>query len=282
MHRPTAGPPARVSPPVPATVSVRVLTRVLLAAAALAGATPVAAQEIQGTVRDAATDRAVGGATIAALGGDGGLIAIAIADAGGRFRLALEPGRDSLRLRAGGLGYASADTIAPAAGGADTIEIDLRLEPNPVEVEGVTARARQRSNHNLVGFLDRLENGTGQYLGPQDVARIDPSQPTQLLLFAKGAMLVLNRRGDGVLAMRGGRSCVPSIWIDGGRIPDDSLDPWVPAQWILGVEVYREPQQAPARFRRASPLAGRGPRGAGRCPIILIWTYHGFGFGQPP
>jgi hypothetical protein len=269
----------------------------------LAVAGPVAGQQIRGQVTDAASGRPVRGALVSALDRQDATLAVALSDSAGQFVLDRNwPA--SVRLRVERLAYARLESAPWSFAPSDTIHLELRLTPEPIQLAGIVAAAR-RTESNLAGFLRRRQvRKFGAFLGPAQIAAINPRSADHLLSLFVGLERditgpgILGRAGYTINPGMGGTTsaaypqyrspgCRPWVYIDGrpmepwrvgygwNPIPEPtSVDFYLPVQVIRGVEVYRYWYDAPAQYIK----------GTGRsCAIVLVWTDYGFGFrARPP
>jgi hypothetical protein len=235
-------------------------------------AAQIAAQALEGVVKEEATGAGLPGAEVVLRDAEEGtLIDRAVTDEEGRFMVAFGTHR-AVTLTVSRLGYHTfaSDPIAVGAGERLSIEIRLGVDAIPIDPLVVTDRSR-RYPPDVQAFYDRLERGRrtgdGHYISRAEIEVAFPSRPTDLLRSMAGVRVARGRAGSGELVhMRGG--CIPSIYIDGAHINRFdtrlSLDDHVAAGSIEGIEVYRG----------SGRLVGHmhDPRG---CGLILVWTRRG-------
>lgn len=188
-----------------------------------------------------------------------------------------------MKIRVTRVGYRVVESVYVAVSRFAEVSLRIGLHPVPVELEGVTVEAPRTRDHER--FLQRQRRGFGKYLGPEDLAKLKAPNTPALLFQMPGAFVFPDATGRGLLAhptggttaggggLGGARPaafCTPPVYVDGWRVDATiPLDAVAPPAWVRAVEVYRDPQNAPAEFRDSSV------RGA--CPIIVIWTKFGFG-----
>jgi outer membrane cobalamin receptor len=101
----------------------------------------------------------------------------------------------------------------------------------------------------------------------EDIERIRPIEATDLLRMTSGVRVVQGTFGRGRGLRMAGGTCIPALYIDGVQInrtnTDDSLDDFVAAQSIEGIEVYRGAQQVGRFFDQKG------------CGLVLVWTRRG-------
>ena len=235
------------------------------------------AQEVRGKVSDVFTEQPIPSALVLLIGSDGGISAAVRSDPIGNFILPVAD-EDSVRVRVQQVGYGTVESISLAVSRAKPLQLEIRLRPRPVQLEGVTVTAPE--NGNLAAFLKRRESGFGVYLGPKEIAKIDPKTTSGLLFRMAGSMIRLSKSVRAIVAVSGGNPCIPRVYLDGWRLKGAestgvasardsgvSIDSFVPVYSLQAVEVYRNPQNAPAEFQEGL---------IADCPVIMLWTDHGF------
>lgn len=239
----------------------------LLVVAGLGGSSGAVAQTVQGRVVDAFTGAPLPAVELALLAADAGTAARTVTRPGGAFVLEA-PGPGELRLEARALGYFPLEAGPFPLVAGETLEVTLRLEPDPVELDaGVRARIRaERVDAYLEdeGFYDRRMARSGTFLGPQELGDrpwIDLGHLFQRVPFAR----VDRRFGSGdriLLSSRFGGDCQPRVWVDGMPAPPGPLDHLVRVDDVLALEVYRG--------EAGTPLEWGG--GFNTCGVVLIWS----------
>jgi hypothetical protein len=261
----------------------------LLAILAALTARPVAAQVVRGTLVDAATERAVVGATVRLLDGSAERGAT-VTDSSGAWSLTIPAAPGSYRVRAEKAGYATVVTRPLVLDRAGAIVFHLRTRPQVTVLEGVTGGSEQVDNYS--GFLERERRRMGVSLGPDEVRqrieRLGATKPSRVV----GALLPglefsrsPTRRNVLLMPSRAaGRVCEATIVIDGKRyspidgagkprLPPWDLDRLVSLDDIRAVEIYHDPTFVPASLGllNLNPGFGRG------CGVVVIWTHAGIG-----
>lgn len=234
----------------------------------LAGATPLVAQEIRGTVMEAGSDRALPGAVLTVTALDDAVVATVITDSTGRFVLPV-PAGDSVRLRVERMDYAPLESVPVALGPGEPLELEIRLRSRPVDVGEVKAVAR------------RQRSGFGWYLDQEELLRNPPATATWAMLrmphvvvTGRGIRITEPESAAGLAGFGDADFCTPTIYVDGSfqDVPADQLDSWVAGPSIRVVELYRDRNHAPPQY----VLPGRE-----NCAIVLIWTEHALGSQDP-
>jgi hypothetical protein len=239
----------------------------------------VSAQEIRGRVLDVTTEEPLAAAVVSVVGGDSTLLAMTLSDSTGAFLLRV-PESGIGRLRVERLGYTTVESLPLDLAHLGAVPLEARLQPHPIELEGVTATARLRFNRNLEGFLRRQTHGFGRYAGPAKIAAMKPVDASQVLWHLSTRLMPDPDGGVRARAFRSGPYCYPRIYVDRNLINDRNsegqpvaaqLDFHLSPQSIRAVEVYDKPYQAPPYFQEPDMAD---------CPVVVIWTDYGFGLGS--
>ncbi len=246
----------------------RILSCTLLALASLALlALPATSQVVAGRIVEARSGNPAEGVVIELTDIRGTAVALDLTDEEGTFDLpAREPGLFLIRTSA--LGYRPVRGGVFELGADGRIEIEIRVELEPVgldEVEVEVARESSLSRtHPLIvnGFVERANSGRGRFLTPRD---IEGSQHLDLprILEQTGRVEIVNgTRGRTVAMRRPGGLCDPVFFVDNRRAP--GTEAWIGLDRgdLLGVEVYRSANEAPIEFGRYEI----------DCGVIVVWT----------
>lgn len=154
-------------------------------------------QEIWAKVVDATNDRPIRDAEVQVLYTWGELVRAGVTDANGRVYLNLrQPG--GYRLAVDRLGYPASDTLAVHIEVGQTITVQIRLQPEAIELDGLTVTA-ERINWGLemVGFYNRQRGSTGYFAEvPGDVSR----RTYQTADYFRGMRGITVRNGEPLLA----------------------------------------------------------------------------------
>ena len=236
----------------------------------LAMASPARAQVITGTILDDASGAAVRSARVSILPGG----QTALSDSLGRFRIGGVAAREySIQVQMIGYAPLSGALEVPAEG----VEVELRMTPRAVEVEGVrveagydvpgTGFAARRERHGGSGvFMDRRELEPRERSGLDDVLR---SQVPGIYLVhdpETGAVYASSTSGQAPQSLMSTQVCYAQVILDGTPISDSAARPIDLRQFLVGnleaIEYYRHPSSTPVQFR--SLVAG--------CGTLVLWT----------
>jgi hypothetical protein len=193
-----------------------------------------------------------------------GAAAVTTTNARGEFALdSLPSGTSSLVVRR--LGYAPSQHTVDLTS-ATPAKVTVRLERAAQRLDTVVVSARAEAL-SKVGFEERKKRGMGRFLTPDDVARMQPVQATDVLRTLPGLRVVPAGNGRNTVqssrdASSGG--CV-AYWVDGSPFREmeaGDFDASFPASQITAVEVY-QPTSVPAQFSSA---------GQSSCTTVVVWT----------
>jgi hypothetical protein len=157
------------------------------------------------------------------------------------------------------------------------------MRPQPVALEGVVATGRPRLRPELERFLRRRQMSFGRTLGPDELKSLPRTSTTILLSSVPGAFLFPGAAGTLLARSRGGGTCQPAIYLDRLKVETAGnsggaeqgfgvpIGSYVDPAQIMGVEVFRNPAQAPPEFQHAFMPD---------CPVVLVWTNYSFGIGS--
>lgn len=241
-------------------------------ALALGLAPDVRAQGVTGKVVEARTDRAVEGVEISILNADAQVVAQAVSDAEGHFAVRLRPpGSWAVAVRH--VGYSPIQSELFEIEPGEWVAVQVSLDPRAILLDPIVVTGRRSSWSPAVReFYERRDgarrSGFGRFIAREDIERLAPFQPTDLLRTVAGVRVVPGRTSS-AQGLRMTAGCVPAIFIDGMRInrsrPQESLDNYVSVMDIEGIEVYRGPSSQVGSLH--------DPSG---CGLVLVWTRGGF------
>ena len=190
---------------------------------------------------------------------------IALTGADGTFQLVgLPAGGDVLLVRR--LGFA-ADTVPFQIPLPPRVPLTVALTPVAQPLAPVLVRASARDYRGpFAEFNRRRDRGFGTFVTRAEITRRRPSRVSDI--FRTVNNMRVERSGSlNVIRMRG-RSCDPLVWVDGvplvGGFPD--LDAVAPSS-LEGIEIYSGVATIPPELI--------GPRDAGGCGVIVLWSRHG-------
>ncbi|HKG92750.1 MAG TPA: carboxypeptidase regulatory-like domain-containing protein [Gemmatimonadaceae bacterium] len=192
-----------------------------------------------------------------------GASAVTTTNERGEFTLdGLPSGTQALVVRR--IGFAPSRTIVDLAADAPA-RVAVRLE-RAVPRLAVVAVTAQSEALSRVGFEDRQRRGMGRFLGPDDLARLQPQTVTSALRNVPGLRVVPS--GNGGYTVQSSRDamggCV-NFWVDGAPFREMSpgeLDQTFPASQVAAIETYQA-TDAPPQFSSV---------GQGACTVVVIWT----------
>ena len=222
------------------------------------GGAPSSVGTLAGVVQDeagneiASVEVTVGGTTLRTL-----------TDAHGAFIFRRVPvGAATLRLRR--LGFVPR-TLDVAVDSTFSPPIGVSLTTLPIRLATVQVSARRRVYTGYhAEFNRRRESGiSGHFFTRAQIDSLNPYRTTDLLRRVPGVSFA-RRGGETVVSTRGQR-CTPLVWLDGTPASASYFDPdHVDPRSIEGIEIYSGLSTV--------PVALLGPRMAGNCGVIAIWT----------
>ena len=227
-----------------------------------------------GRVRDARSHRPVAAAAVSVTGRREEVQS----DRRGQFVLsALPVGPYDLSVRH--IGYAPLTHRVLITRG-HTTEVDVRVSPDPVELEPLVATATRIRRLETQGFYERKYWGEliggGRFFTVQDIERRNPLRITSMIADVPGVRVRCGGRGirscrvfsGRITTGFVGRGCEMSVYVDGtpliqpGRPNVNTIDEVVLPLEIGGVEVYPGAASLPAEYSGSDA----------RCGAIVIWT----------
>lgn len=187
----------------------------------------------------------------------------AVTDPHGAFILRRVPlGPGSLHVRR--LGFAPRTLqVTVDSGFAPPIEVELTTLPLRLAAVQVSARRRIYTGY-AAEFYRRRDSGiSGHFFTRAEIDSLKPNRTTDLLRRVPGVNFSA-LGGETVVSTRGQR-CTPLVWLDGTPASAAYFDPdHVDPRSIEGIEIYSGLSTV--------PVALLGPRMAGNCGVIAIWT----------
>ena len=224
-------------------------------------------------------DGRLSGSVVAAMGGQP-LVGAGVSVAGGPQTRANERGDWTLvgvptgtrMLEVRAIGYypdRRAVHVVPAAA-----PVRVALSTFKAVLDTMKVRAYSLRATDIRSFQDRRRSGVGRYLTPQDIARLQPLETSDLFRRLPGVHMGANDRAlERTIFVRGntGDSCPAAIFLNGQHlngISASDLDDWVHPNEIAGIEIYSGPG-APPEYQA---LSYSTKLEASRCGSILVWT----------
>ncbi len=208
-----------------------------------------------------------------------------VSDESGWVRLPGVHGRTFVLVTRIGYRPAEFSVEVPAGGG---LEVDVELEPVPVQVEGVTAFASAESRSLAMGgFYRRRETGMGSFLTREDIARTRARRTSEVFRQVRGVRVVAagthayrlqtaryglslsQKSSDNGITTQGMQSsreavnivCEMLVYLDGAMVQLTSIDE-IDVDNLEGIEVYRGAGEIPAEFRVTNAA----------CGVVALWT----------
>jgi hypothetical protein len=200
---------------------------------------------IRGTVVESVNGRPIVTADLRVFDDERRVLAIALTDSAGRFRIEL-PDSGTFDLAIRHLAFASimAENLTVARN--EDLELRVTLDPTAVLLEGVTVVARAPFEPiRLTEFRERAElnqrMGVGRIYMRDDLDRLN-----------------INSAGD-LLTGLSTANCRPTVLLDG--LPAEGFLFGLRAEDLEGIEIYRGVTQIPPEFYRY-----------GMCGLTMLWT----------
>lgn len=160
--------------------------------------------------------------------------------------------------------------------GYETLFRDIEIEPTSTEISLMVTLERQVTrlrnivveteepalNKKLEGFYERRAQGVGQFLGPEEIARIPASRASDILR-RMPALSVRPLPGQTEIMINRCLRHLARVYVDGLEVFDADIDLMLNALDIAAVEVYTGGAQIPLQFNRPAPR---------KCGVVIIWT----------
>ena len=165
------------------------------------------------------------------------------------------------------LGY-GAQTVAVDLSAREPQKVTMKLPKFVAIMDPVLVTARRNASLDRVGFGERKKSGSGYFLGPEQLQRMNPTYLTDIFRRVPGLRVGFTASGEVVSSSRGtsslsGGGCV-QFFLDGmpwqSATPGD-INTFVNGNEVVAVEVYQGPN-TPAQYTRAMDA----------CTTIVLWT----------
>lgn len=181
-----------------------------------------------------------------------------VSAADGSFALLDMPtGSRILNVRA--IGFQALRQIVDVLDGEPTVAT-VALD-KPVDLATIHVRARGTSA-DLAGFAKRSRGAIGKFMDAGAIAQTRAMTPIDLIRKVPGIRVVPGAGGDRVVIRRSGKWCAPTIYVNGVSTDGDgTLDMYVNASDVVGVELYMSFELVPTEFAPKTP-----------CGSIVFWT----------
>jgi hypothetical protein len=227
-------------------------------------ARPGHSPRILGRVVERETGAPIEGARITLAGASPGQIS----DGRGRFEMENPtPGPQTLAVTVLGREPLTALVEVPAEG---TLEVDIRLAVEPVEMTPILVTATPRDSYlEAMGFYQRRDEGrSGTQITRQALLDRNPRNLGDILAVVPGIRVLPGALGSFQVRMRrairltgdGGQGCVPALFVDDVRSEPGWLQDLDPVR-VEALEIYSG-ANAPLRYNDG-------------CGVILVWTRRG-------
>lgn len=219
----------------------------------------LAAQVLQGTVRETQNDQPVDRARVALRHGDS-TVAGGYTDGEGAFRIAV-PAAGDYAVVVTRIGFRPLAPVSLTFGPSDTATVAILLERIPAFLDPIVVEAEAYLRYlGESGFYRRERMGFGRHLGPEWVAERQPGAVkfADLATQAPGVTAISSSQpGVGrIIRIMGCGST--RFFVDDTRVIG-FIDEWVDPSDVLAIEIYGSTVGAPVRY--------------GTCSIV-IWTVH--------
>jgi Carboxypeptidase regulatory-like domain len=189
----------------------------------------------------------------------------------GRFRIQL-PAHQSVVLDVRRLGFMP---VQYSLSGGDDTALVIRMMPVVQQLAKVNVTDRAVGSARLQGFEERLNSRRhattgGFFITAEDIERRKPDLTTSLFTEIPAMRVVrIGMTEYGVFGIsrdsRGGTPCPATIFLDGQRLTDVSVNSIIQPLDIAGIEVYPSANAAPTQYQSLN----------GGCAVVLIWTKAG-------
>lgn len=234
---------------------------------------PLAAQTIQGTVRDRESRSVIDGLNLTLTNTGTRKQVAAESDSLGRFSFAsLKPGAFTLAIERDGRSYTHELTLVVT----ERVELDIGVPADASELQ-ISASSSRVPKLAGNGFYERYEKGRGQFITREQIEQRNARSLADVFSNLRGVRMVWGTRGgDAILRAGGGagalsseRACHPTLYLDGVLIrrggneePDIIIEQVERPERVEAIEVYTGAAQLPAAFGGTDNV----------CGAILIWT----------
>lgn len=202
-----------------------------------------------------------------------------LTDAAGAARIpGITPGTHMVQVSL--IGHERQQALVTFTEPGSTVEMDVALRVQPIEVEGlrVTSWGRNSKLQNN-GFYRRQQMGAGTFLTREEIEKRSVTALTEVFRNVRGFKLTPNSNGPGyvvetsrgrITLASGLQGCSPDVYLDGTRFPPESIqnlyiDPLhlIPVHTVEAIEIYDGPASTPVQYR--------GPSSS-NCGVVLVWT----------
>lgn len=192
-------------------------------------------------------------------------------DSAGTFRIADVPaGLDTVNVEL--IGFADQSAPLRLKPGATT-RVTFLLSETVLKVEDLRVEvAANPLRDPLNEFRRRKAMGNGYFIGPEEIEKRDPENPSDLLRRVPGIDVEPYQSGGNtdIRVVRAALNCRPTFFLNGSLWPRHHIDE-LSREQILALEIYRGAAEMPPQFMQ----------GRSRCGAIVIWTRQGGASERP-
>ena len=213
---------------------------------------------IFGTVSDASSRRPIESVRVAIND-----TVVSITELDGGFAIKRRVAEGFNRLTVQRIGYETLFQNFDVEPTSTEMSLMITLQPQAARlVDIIVETDRPTFNKKLEGFYARRQHERGQFLGPEQIARI-PASRTSDILRRIPTLTVRPLPGTTEIMLTRCLRYLPRFYLDGVEINTPNIDLTLSPIDIAAVEVYAGGAQIPLEFNRPAP---------GRCGVVLIWT----------
>jgi hypothetical protein len=191
---------------------------------------------------------------------------VVLTNAKGEFTISKLPSGSQVLL-ARHLGF-GAQTVPVDLTSRQAQQVTIKLPKFVATLDPVIVKARSPASLDKIGFNQRQKSAQGYFLGPDQLANMQPLYLTDIFRRVPGLRVTSSADGDDVVPSRGvssmtGGDCI-QYFLDNmpwqSETPGD-INQFVNGNEVVAVEVY-QPTNTPAQYMRAS----------GSCMTVVLWT----------
>ena len=238
--------------------------------------TVASAQRVVGRVVDGTTGAGVPSVEVRVETGNAR--ARAISDSTGAFTVRLATGSGRYRVSAHHLAY-SVTTAEIDVDQQDQVEVLIRMAVTALALPPLEVVGRSRAPDPYLertGYYERKAAGFGYFIDPEEIARRNPQNTTDLFHRIPSVRVIMlgGIRGNDIRITRSeDPRCPPRVYLDrvivrrGGHMDsyDTTLDAIIQPINLHAIEIFRSPAETPPEF------GGN----ATTCGVIVLWTKRG-------
>jgi hypothetical protein len=243
---------------------------------AVFGPAALSAQRVNGTLVDADTRAAVGGATVLLVNDAGETVHSTVSDAQGAFTLRA-PAAGVYRLQASRIGYRDGTSQPMVLAENGTMQVEMRMSTGTVVLDPLTVTGTPRyARLEAGGFYEREahfgEQGLREavFLEQHEIEAMNPFRLEDVFRNVRGVRVV-----DRQILMRR-RNCQPAIVIDGTTVLNGSMPGHGNSASRMGYlakgEITTPRSLAGVEVYYGTAIPARYMLDSGGCGVIMYWT----------